>query len=219
MTALRARAMQAALVALLAIDLWLILVALRRAGEEFRDGAGYVTTGGNVAGSIAAVLLLAGATIFTRLPAKLRFEIQVSSLAAIALHAGGHLFGYYAAYWWYDEVLHVVFPGIASVLLVRTAQALDLFPTKESTGVRAAILTIVVALAVAAAWEIFEFLMDAFQRTREQDNLVDTMRDMIAGGFGGAMAAAWAAWYPRPDDPAASAQGDRAKGKAPPAVR
>lgn len=198
------RAKQGALVVLLGVNLWLVFLALRRSSEEFRDGAGYVTTGTNVAWSLAAVLLLVAASIFTHLPARLRFEIQAASLAAIALHAGGHLFDYYADHWWYDELLHVVFPGIASVLLVRTAQALDLFPAAQSTGVRVAILTIIVALAVAAAWEIFEFLMDTYQRTREQDNLVDTMRDMIAGGLGGAIAAAWAAWYPRPAAAAAT---------------
>ena len=68
----------------------------------------------------------------------------------------------------------------------------------EGVDPRAVVVTIVAALALAGVWEIFEFSMDTLQSSREQDDLTDTMLDMIDGGMGGAAAAAWVAYRPRP---------------------
>lgn len=189
---------RASFVLLLTFTLLLAGVALRERTQEVRDGAGYVTTSINVAWSIAAVLVFLIVMRFLPLPAKLRGSIQWFALCAIALHSVGLLFGLYRVFWWYDDALHVVLPAGSSVLLVRVAQALDLFPPQLSTRLRVALLTILIGLASAAVWEIFEFVMGTLQGTRLQADLVDTMRDMIDGGVGGLLAAWWAARHPRP---------------------
>jgi hypothetical protein len=126
---------------------------------------------------------------------------QAFGLGGMIAHATGHLARWYYEHWWYDDMLHLSLVLGASLLSLRTAQALDLFPRRHSTALRAGILTFGVALALAGAWEIFEFTMDEIQGTREQDDLRDTMRDMIDGTVGGVLAASWAAAHPKPSRP------------------
>lgn len=184
------------LACLVLLDLALLAFAIRLGGDIVRDGAGSVTSGYNVAFSLAATLAAAFALRWLRVPGGLRAAMQTFALFAQAAHALGHLARWYYTLRWYDDTLHIVLLFGAALLALRLAQAWDLFPARHATRVRAALLAIVLALALASVWEIFEFTMDTLQRTREQDDLTDTMLDMIDGALGGALAAAWAAWRP-----------------------
>lgn len=186
------------LAAITIVDLVLLGAAFRLGNADVRDGAGSVTTGVNVALSITGTIFAALALQLARLPAQLRAAVQIYALSAQAAHAAGHLARWYYTFWWYDDALHILAILGASILALRVAQALALFPARHATPARAALVTITVALALASVWEIFEFTMDDLQGTREQDDLVDTMRDMTDGALGGAIGAAYAVWRPRP---------------------
>lgn len=187
-----------AILGLALADAALLAVALQQGAGETVDGAIAVTTGYNVALSIAVVLASVGILGRFRGHRRLRAQVQAFALAAVGLHALGHLARLYYRFWIYDDLLHVFITLVAAVLGVRAAQALGVFPPRHSTRVRAGLLAVLVALAVAGAWEIFEFSMDRIQGTREQDDLADTMQDMIDGTVGGLLAAAWFARWPRP---------------------
>lgn len=187
------------LLALVGLDLALLAASIALGAEEVRDGAGSVTTGYILAWAVAGALAAAAAMQASPVRRSLRRQAQTFTLAAIAVHAIGHLARLYYDFWWYDDALHVFLVVFASLLAVRFAQEADLFPAKHSTPVRAAVLAVVAAMAIAGAWEVFEFTMDQIQGTREQDDLVDTMRDMIDGLLGGLLAAAWCFRHPRPD--------------------
>jgi len=175
----------------------LLLWGLNVGGQQVRDGSGSVTTGYNVALAIGATLLAVLAIQALRLAAPLRSMIQVFALVAQALHSLGHLARWYYTYRWFDDALHVTLLIFVGVLALRLAQAWDIFPARDATRVRAALVALVAAIAIAGLWEIFEFAMDTLQGSREQDDLTDTMLDMIDGTIGGAVAAAWAAYRPR----------------------
>lgn len=179
-------------------NLALLVVALRMGGAEVRDGAGTVTTGANVALAIGVTLAAAYATRWLRMPARLRDALQLYALVAQAAHAGGHLMRWYYDHRWYDDALHVSLVLGAAILLVRLAQAWNVFPASHATPLRCALVALVGSLAIAAAWEIFEFTADTLQSTREQDDLQDTMRDMVDGAVGGVAAAAYLARSPKP---------------------
>lgn len=194
-----------------ALDVAMLVVAAARGTDVIRDAAGSVTTGFNVAMSLVVTLAFVLAVPWSRLPLRLARSVQLYALLAQAAHASGHLAGFYYSFRPFDDVLHVGLTGGAAVLGLRAAQAWRLFPVRHSTRVRAAVLAVVAGLAVAGAWEIFEYGSDEILGSREQDDLDDTMRDMIMGLGGAVLAAGWLAWRPRADG-ASAARGAREAG-------
>lgn len=180
------------------LDVALLAWAIDYGAAEVRDGAGSITNGYNVALSLGVTLAAALLLQVLRLPPALRVRGQLALLVGQALHALGHLARWYYVVPFYDDVLHFGIAAMSAFLLLRLAQAWDVFPSAHATPLRAALVVLVLGLAVAGGWEIFEFLMDNLQGTREQDDLTDTMADMVSGLFG-AGAASLVAWrFPRP---------------------
>ena len=192
------RALTTLVLALLVLDIILAAFAWRLGAERIRDGAGSVTDGYNILFSLLATMLVAGFWTRWRISRKLLRATQVFALGAVATHALGHLAGWYYTWRPFDDVLHVTITGSAALLALRHAQAFDLFPARHSTKLRAALVVLVAALAIAAVWEVFEYTMDTTQSTREQDDLADTMQDIIDGAIGGALAASYAYVRPKP---------------------
>lgn len=95
-------------------------------------------------------------------------------------------------YTWYmaDTPLH--FLGGISIAL-STAYALNLLEKFEIIKINNKLikfLTILFTVAAAAVfWEMYEFLNDSFYGTHFQPSIWDTMKDMIMGSLGGALAA------------------------------
>lgn len=192
------RSGRAVLAGLVALDLGLVAWALALGRGEVRTASGSVTTGLNVAFAIAGTFAAAFALRWFPVSANLRWKARVFALAAIATHAAGHLARWYYDFVWFDDLLHFGLVALATVLAVRFAEALGLFPARHATPLRAAVLAVVASLAIAGVWEIFEFGMDVIQSSREQDDLRDTMLDMIDGLLGGFAAGAWLYRRPRP---------------------
>lgn len=184
------RAWRAVLWVLLAVDLALLVVALVRGGVRVMDGSGSVTDGWTISAGILATLAIAAALgLLRRLKPRLLLQARVFALGAQALHAAGHLLGFYYDYRWYDDVLHAGLVFLLGLLFVEAFRALPtLGPRLRPLPLGVAVA--VACVAAAGAWEIFEFLMDVGLGTREQDDLVDTMMDMLDGAVGAVAAGA-----------------------------
>lgn len=174
--------------------------ALSRGRESISDGAATVTDGYIITGGIGLTLLGVIALAFLPMPPGPVARAQALTLGAQALHAGGHLFGFYYMFnepvgnvmIGYDDLLHVFLPMAVGLVFLDFARSRRFLFTTRLGPTRVSILVVIVAVAVAGFWEIFEFTTDQILGTREQDNLPDTMVDMIDGLLGGLVAGFWA---------------------------
>lgn len=173
---------------LLAVNALLLVGALRLGSAEVRDGAASVTTGWTIALGILGTVALAGAAGLLGTTPRLRAKARSLLLGAQALHAAGHLLGWYYRLRWYDDALHFALLLATGLLVFELVLASERDPRWASSAVKVFLLPVVVATAAAGAWEIFEFLADLASGTREQDDLADTMLDMIDGVVGGVVA-------------------------------
>lgn len=187
------RSWQALLWSLLVVNLVLLAFAIRLGSREVRDGAAGVTDGWIIAGGILLTLPVVLAVRFLPLPPRVVALGMILTLFAQVAHATGHLARLYYLLWWYDDLLHFgLVAALGLVLFVAARSRAFLFDWRLGP-VRVAALVWIGAVAAAAVWEIFEFLMDIVLGTREQDNLVDTMVDMLDGAAG-ALVASVASW-------------------------
>lgn len=176
--------------ALAALDGALLLLAISLGDGTVRDGGGSVTNGWTVSAGIVATLAGMAALPFTAIPAGLARQVQAFGLGAQALHAAGHLLGLYYSLPFYDDVLHFGLVLVIGLLIAEALRLPDGRSAKRPGPVVAGALVWVGATAAAGVWEIFEFAMDGLLGTREQDNLFDTMVDMVDGTLGGLVAGA-----------------------------
>lgn len=179
-----ARGLTRALVALALYDGALLALAFVRRDDAIRDGASSVTSGALVAGGIVATFALVASISLMRLPMRVARHAQVFGLAAQALHATGHLAGWYYAFRPYDDVLHAFLTGWLGIVSFEAARSWRVIPAGQVTPLRQALIVLFAGIALAGVWEIFEYAADNALRTREQDDLADTMEDMIAGAVG-----------------------------------
>lgn len=149
-----------------------------------------VTNGWLVAGGIVLTFLVAW-PLARFLPRGVGAPAAQLLLAGQAFHASGQLLRLYYVYPWYDDALH--FASVIGIALIAMATLRAADPAMERRlrvgGV--ALLGFAIAVAIVGLWEIFEFSTDALLGTREQDDLVDTMMDMVDGTMGAAVAGAW----------------------------
>lgn len=180
--------------ALLLVNLLLAARGLHMGYEEVSDGAESVTSGFTITAGILVTLLVAlGVGFLPFAPGPLA-RTQAFLLLAQGVHAAGHVFRWYYDFTHYDDVLHVLLPMGVGLVFFDLARSRRFLITTRQGPLRVGLLITMVAVATAGLWEIFEFSMDSLLDTREQDNLRDTMIDMIDGLVGGAIAGAYAAW-------------------------
>lgn len=175
--------------ALVAVNVAFLALALTRGGEEVRDGAAGVTSGFIVAGGIAGTFLVAWLVGVVPLTRRIALTSRILVLGAQALHAGGHLFRIYYLFPWYDDALHAGLVLLLGLVILAAARSRRFLFTWDLGPLRVALLVWTGAVAAAGVWEIFEFVADVALGTREQDNLYDTMVDMMDGMFGATVAA------------------------------
>ena len=145
----------------------------------------------------AVVGLLASvgfAFIPTRRPRTLR-AAEAAVLVSVSWHVVGHAFGVYAAWKAYDTLLHFIVPLTTVLVLYALSQSTNwIWDWRRVSPLEVGIYLFSMSLALSTCWEILEFGMDQLAGTREQDNLYDTMIDLIMD-FGGALLGAIAAGY------------------------
>lgn len=166
----------------------LLVLDLAFAAEAARHGALGVTTGATVAGSLLATVALVLALRLLPVPSRVLVRLQVALLAAAALHCVGHVWRLYARVPNYDDVFHVASMFVAGLLVLDLAKTgRFVFPATLGPA-RVAALVAVTVVALAGAWEMFEWAGDLALGTREQDDLHDTMQDLALGTLGGLFA-------------------------------
>lgn len=153
-------------------------------------GALDATRGTIVAGGIALTILAWLAIRTLPLPAGPSIRIQALLLAAQIVHSVGHLARLYFIFPNYDDVFHlaaVLGIGLVAYDLGRAWKLnVRIGPAWSTFAV------FVVATATTGFWEIWEFATDRLLDIREQDDLADTMLDMVYGSIGAAVAAGYA---------------------------
>lgn len=108
----------------------------------------------------------------------------------------GEINGYYAAYWWWDLMLHTltgIITGLMGFLIL-----LALYRKKHIIAAPSsiAIFSFSLAAAVGGIWEIFEFGMDQiFGLNMQKSGLVDTMGDLIVNNLGALLSALLGYFY------------------------
>ena len=126
---------------------------------------------------------------------------ELGTLLAFAMHVMGHAFGWYAAFPWYDSMLHFSVPLVTVAILYALSQATDwIWDWRRVTPLEVGIYLFAMSVALGTLWEILEFGMDTLFGTHEQDDLRDTMIDLImdvSGAAIGSVAAAGATGYAR----------------------
>lgn len=141
--------------------------------------------------SAVAGLLVSFAFAFvpTRRPRTLK-AVEAAVLLAFAGHVVGHAFGVYQNWPPYDTVLHFSVPLITPLILYALSQSSPwLWDWRKVSPLEVAIYLFALAVTFGTLWEILEFGMDTFFGTKEQDDLADTMIDLIADVSGATLGA------------------------------
>lgn len=177
--------------ALLAANLVLLAVAVARGGVRIPDAGVFVTNGWLVAWGILATLAVV-AVIPRVVHGDLGAAAQVLALGMQAAHSVGHLAQLYYLLPWYDDLLHASSTLGIGVLATLVLRRRDPAVSRHLGALGTAFVVFAAVVTAAALWEVFEYGMDSAFGTHEQDDLRDTMLDVVDGVVGGALAAGWA---------------------------
>lgn len=165
----------------------------------FAAGAVAFAAAGDAAGAFN--LALAFAVLVAARLANLPRLYDLAVIVALAFTQGGEALNLYDAIAWYDRVVHVVVPMLASQVLYLCLARVEVMPdpTQETlprheAGMFVAVFAL--GLAVGALWEIFEWTSDGLFGTQLSEGNTDTVGDLIADACGslagGALMVLWA---------------------------
>lgn len=120
-----------------------------------------------------------------RVPTGFEFVLVLFVYATLFL---GEVHGFYTRFWWWDLVLHggaSIAIGFVGFLVLYALYRDGRFKAHPSL---IAFLSFSVALAIGAAWEIFEFAADSLFGFTMQKGLADTMWDIVVDTVGALIA-------------------------------
>ena len=165
----------------------------------FLAGAIAFAAAGDVAGTfnLALGLVLLVAARFANLPR----IYDLALIVALIFTQWGEAFGLYDAIVWYDRVVHVVVPMLASQVVYLCLARIEVMPDpaeetlpRHEAGMLVAVFAL--GLAVGALWEIFEWSSDGLFGSALSEGNTDTVGDLIADAcgslLGGALMVLWA---------------------------
>lgn len=137
--------------------------------------------------ALSMIPLLAASRLSLVLPMPLLLATTLFIFASIFM---GEAFDFYERVWWWDIVLHGVSAvgfGLCGFLFVFMLFEGDRFAAPPSA---IAFITFCVAVTFGAAWELFEYAMDAsFGLNMQKSGLDDTMGDLAIDAAGALVAA------------------------------
>ena len=115
-------------------------------------------------------------------------------LVALTLQGAGEASGAYDEVVWFDRVVHLVVPLLASGVLYVALARLDVLPDpRDDTGVRhlvgIALVTFSLGAAFGAVWELYEWFSDGVFGSELQEGNDDTVGDLAMDCLGAAAAA------------------------------
>ena len=165
----------------------------------FAVGAVAFAVAGDVAGTFN--LLLAFAVLVAARLANLPRVYDLAVIVALVFTQGGEALNLYDAIAWYDRVVHVVVPMLASQVVYLCLARIEVMPDpsqetlpRHEAGMFVAVFAL--GLAVGALWEIFEWSSDGLFGSALSEGNTDTVGDLIADACGslagGALMVLWA---------------------------
>jgi hypothetical protein len=165
----------------------------------FAVGAVAFALAGDVAGTFN--LLLAFAVLVAARLANLPRVYDLAVIVALVFTQGGEALNLYDAIAWYDRVVHVVVPMLASQVVYLCLARIEVMPDpsqetlpRHEAGMFVAVFAL--GLAVGALWEIFEWSSDGLFGSALSEGNTDTVGDLIADACGslagGALMVLWA---------------------------
>lgn len=110
----------------------------------------------------------------------------------LAANVAGYAFDLYAAYWWFDRVLHA-----ATILAMTFWLAVIVFgePFREGRNLLFVVLVASVGIAIGALWEVAEWIFDRFSSSDVIKGKDDTVIDIVMDTVGAVIAALLALRY------------------------
>jgi VanZ family protein len=126
------------------------------------------------------------------------------AFALLAVNVAGYAFDLYAAFWWFDRILH------AATILALTFWLTIMFVgegAREGRAILFVLLISSVGIAIGALWEVAEWVFDRFAPGDVIKGKDDTVIDIIMDTAGAVAAAALALRYRSDASQRASAPG------------
>ena len=108
----------------------------------------------------------------------------------ILASASSSLFGLYNKIWWFDEVLHLEIPLALTLLMGLYGYGVVLTGVREH-GLLLVMTIAGLGIALAAVWEVWEWIYDEFVQPNAILGKTDTIIDMIMGTIGAVAAGYW----------------------------
>ena len=103
------------------------------------------------------------------------FWLILWSLFSVAALVGGEVYGLYDKLYWWDVLLHT----LAGYMLYMTVTSFHKDPSFLGVFLIGCVVANVIVL-----WEVFEFFVDQYFDMSMQDDLNDTMEDILVGKLG-----------------------------------
>ncbi|MBI5886136.1 MAG: hypothetical protein HZB85_06090 [Deltaproteobacteria bacterium] len=152
-----------------------------------------------VVGTVAAVgISLVPSIVERNYRVTLPFELDLLITLSLFLHTFlGEGMDFYQRFHHWDKLLHLYGGSVVAVLGFVTVYTLHYTRKVRLSIPLIGFFTIIFALAVGALWEIGEFTVDSIFIRHTQDDLPDTMWDLIDDLIGGTMAAGLGMLYVR----------------------
>jgi VanZ family protein len=114
------------------------------------------------------------------------------AFALLAVNVAGYAFDLYAAFWWFDRILH------AATILALTFWLTIMFVgegVREGRAILFVLLISSVGIAIGALWEVAEWVFDRFAPGDVIKGKDDTVIDIVMDTAGAVAAAALALRY------------------------
>ena len=141
-----------------------------------------------VDGGTITFVVVAAAAVGVR-PLLLPRLYDLALLVALTLQGAGEASGAYDEVVWFDRVVHLVVPLLASGVLYVALARLDVLPDpRDDTGVRhligIALVTFSLGAAFGAVWELYEWGSDRLLGSELQEGNTDTVGDLAMDCLG-----------------------------------
>jgi hypothetical protein len=158
-----------------------------------------LTFQGNIGGTVRLLLTAAAVTVPRLLNMPRPFDIAF--ILGMTTQAFGNTGGLFERYAWYDTFVHCVLPMVSAptayVALIRLEVLADFSKEhRRHTLVGVFLITVMLAVALGAIYELYEYAADHLLGSQLQHGNTDTITDLAADGagglLGGALMAIWA---------------------------
>jgi len=121
------------------------------------------------------------------------FEFFITFL--LLVHLAGLYFEFYALFWWWDNLAHLLGSFVIGALGFYGVYALHRAGKIRVSVRMIAVFAFFFAIAIGALWETAEYGSDSLLHTHNQSGNTDTMTDLVNDTLAGFVVAVLGAWY------------------------